>query len=214
MDEVSQKIEKFFSNYNKYKFEKGTILLKPGQTPSGIFCLVAGTVKMYAVSSNGEELVLNTFKPVSFFPVAFALNSALSNYYFETIDSTEVYKAPPQDFLKFLQSEPDVALNLLSRIYKGLDGLFLRMEYSMAGSASKRLITEILISAKRFGKKNKKDIIINLKLTEKDLAAFSGITRETVSRELQKLEKKDLLTYKKGVITIKDLKLLEAELFS
>lgn len=59
----------------------------------------------------------------------------------------------------------------------------------------------------------KKGNIINLKLTHKDLASQAGLSRETVSREMKKLEKRDLISYRQNLINIKNLKLFEEEFF-
>lgn len=211
---VISKVNKFFSKYQAIELKKGEILIRADETPSSIFCLKDGIVKMYAISPNGEELIINVYRPVSFFPVSYVCNNSSNRYFFETLTPAFFYKAPPEQFLLFLKENNDVLLDLVSRIYHGLDGFFLRMEYLMAGSAGKRLLTELLIFAKRFGQKTKGSTLINLKLTEKNLASISGITRETVSREIQKLKKIGLLSYKKSVLTINDLKKLEEELFT
>lgn len=209
---ANQILDKFFSKYKLLKYRKGEILIRADDTPSGIFLLKEGVVKQYAISSNGEELVLNIYKPISIFPMASAINNTLPHHYFEAMTPVLVWKAPLKETLEFIKKEPEILLDLLSRIYKGLEGYFLRMEYLMSGSAKVRLITELLIYAKRFGEKLGSSTYINLKLTEKDLASQSGIARETVSREIQKLKEKGLLTYQKRTVVINDLQKLEEEL--
>lgn len=209
---ANQILDKFFSKYKSLNYKKGEILIRADDTPSGIFLLKEGIVKQYAISSNGEELVLNIYKPTSLFPMSYAINNTLPHHYFEAMTPVLVWKAPKEAVLEFIERESDVLLDLVSRIYKGLEGYFLRMEYLMSGSARVRLITELLIYAKRFGEKLGSSTYINLKLTEKDLASQSGISRETVSREIQKLKQKNLLTYKKRKLVINDLQRLEEEL--
>ena len=43
-----------------------------------------------------------------------------------------------------LQANPDVVYDLLTRLYRGLDGLLGRMSQLMAGSAKSRLMYELL----------------------------------------------------------------------
>lgn len=202
---IQKKLEKFFSKFKNQNFKKGDILIKPDHPPSGIFCLKEGMVKQYSISTNGEELILNIYKPISLFPMSYAINNTLPQHYYEAMTPVSAWSAPKEDTLKFIRKNADVLLDLLSRIYKGLEGFFLRMENLMAGSARAKLITTLLIYAKRFGK---------VKITEKDLAAQSGITRETVSREMQKLKEKGLLNFQKSTLTIYDLQRLEKELIA
>lgn len=209
---VQTKLNKFFNQYIPQEYRKKELLIRADEQPSGVIYLKDGIVRMYAVSAQGEEVVINTFKSPSFFPMPWVLNDTLSRYYYETATKAVVYRAPKEEFLKFLVQEPEVVMDLLKRIQTGLEGYFLRMEYLMTGNAASRLITEILINAKRFGESYGKNTVVRLKLTEKDLAAQSGIARETVSRILGKLKQKGLIDFQKNILSVRDLPALEVEL--
>lgn len=209
---VAKKLDIFFNNHHTQKYKKKTIIINPQEEPSGVFYLKEGVVKMYTVSSKGEEYTINTYRPFSFFPMSWVLNGRIPPYYYECLTNIVVGQAPKDEFLKFIQNEPSIILDLLKRIYKGLDGYFSKMEYLMEGNAQRRLITELLIFAKRFGEKQESALTIKLKLTEQELASQIGITRETISRELHKLKAKDLINFQKQTLIIKDLSKLEEEL--
>lgn len=207
---VAKKLDEFFQKYKIRKYKKNQLLVTPGKKPPGVFYLKEGIVRQCAISSTGEETTLNIFKPNSFFPMAWVLSNTLNPYYLESGSQVTAWLAPKSDFLNFIKNNPDILLDLVKRIYAGLDGYFLRMESLMQGSAKTKLVTELLIYAKRFGKNIKE--AGNIKITEKDLAAGAGITRETVSRELQKLKKKGILSFNKGFLTIENISKLEKEL--
>ena len=84
-----------------------------------------------------------------------------------------------------------------------------RMTYLMSGNAYARLIAELLIYAKRFGNGQN---VVDVQIAEKDLAAQSGMTRETVSREMKILKDKGLVVVRKNILAITDLEKLEDEL--
>lgn len=207
-----QKLTEFFDSYKKYQYQKKEILIRPDEDPGSVFYLEQGVVRMYAISANGEELVINIFKPGAFFPMSWVLNNSTPRHYYEAMENVSLRKAPKLEFLEFLTQNPDLVIDLLKRIYLGLEGYFTRMEYLMTGKAASRLITELLIFAKRFGSLANGSTVVSVKLTEKDLAAQAGITRETVSRELQKLKNKGLVKLEKNTLIINDLTKLEAEL--
>jgi CRP/FNR family transcriptional regulator, cyclic AMP receptor protein len=210
---IQKKLDSFFKEFNRKKYKKGEILINAGEPPLGIFFLKEGMVKQYAISNKGDELILNIFKENSFFPMSWAINDSPNEYYFEAVTNAVIYLAPKDEVIKFIKSNSDVIYNLLSRVYKGTDGLLLRMVHLMASSAYTRLVTELLIQSKRFGKK-RLDGQIELRISEKELAAESGMTRETISRELKLLKDKNLVTLDTKLIIINNLQKLNEQLLN
>ncbi len=211
MDElISKKVEQFFTQYKQQKYKKGEILVRAGDDPTGIFYLKEGIVKKYAISRKGDEMIVNVFKSVSFFPMSWAINKTPNSYFYEALTNLNVHRAPEDDVNNFIKDEPDVMYDLLSRVYRGTEGMLTRMTYLMAGNANSRLITELIIQAKRFGTKQEKGI--EVKTSEKDIAAQSGMTRETVSREMKVLKDKKLVTFSKNILLIHDMQKLEDQL--
>lgn len=207
---IAKKLEVFFTQFKHQRYKKGEILIRADDNPPGIFYLKEGTVKKYAISQSGEEVILNIFKPVSFFPMSWAINETPNSYFYEAKTDCEIWKAPKDEVIKFIKQNPDVLFDLMSRVYKGTDGLEARLKYLMSGSAYTRLITELIIQAKRFGKINGQTV--ELAIAESELAADTGMTRETISREMKILKEKNLLTLSSHKLIIKDLRKLEAEL--
>ena len=213
MDEVIiERLEAFFSQFKKQTFRKGEILVRADDNPTGIYYIKEGIIKKYAISHKGEELTVNIFKPHSFFPMSWAMNDAPNSFFYEADTNLEVWKAPKEEVLKFIKDEPGILYDLMKRVYRGTDGMSMRMIYLMAGSAYARLITEILIHARRFGAKDNKTGVITCPISEKDLAAQAGMTRETISREMKLLKHNGLVKFAGGVLTIPDIINLESEL--
>lgn len=206
---TSSILETFFSQQREQSFRQGDVLLPSQKTADGVFFLKSGIVNLVFVSPEGEEVVLNVFKPGSFFPVQAALTTDewQSDFSFLAAEDTQVLKASLADTREFLHSNPEVVHDLLTRIYRGLDGVFHRMAQLMAGSAKSRVVQELVIRAKRFGEQNGGQV--SFEINEKELAALSGVTRETVSRVLSELKKENLVQYAQQKIVILDLEALE-----
>jgi CRP/FNR family transcriptional regulator len=208
---VSEKLANFFSTFRSQHYQKGEVILEPEMDPTGVYQIKTGSVKMTAITANGMEVVLNTFKAGAFFPMGWALNNTPNAYFYQAAEPVELKKSSKEEFLRLLSDNPDIVYDLMQRIYRGLDGLFMRMEYLMAGSAFARVLTELIIMAKRFGKTQGSGVHLE-KITEKELAAQTGITRETVSREFKKLTEKGLIEFKQNELVITNLKELEKKL--
>lgn len=205
---VQGKIDKFFKQFRRKVYKKGEILVRADDDPSGIFYLEDGFVKKYVISKKGDELTVNIFKPMLFFPIGWALNNSKNYHFYEAMTPVSVWLATRDRFIKFIKSEPDVLFELIKRIHR--DGLLTRMTYLMAGNAYTRLVAEIHTSIKRFGKEENGLAMISV--TEKDLASMTGMTRETVSREIKILKEKGLVEFSRNRLIVRNIKKLEKEL--
>jgi CRP/FNR family cyclic AMP-dependent transcriptional regulator len=212
-DDISEKVAHFFTAFPLREFDKRELLLRPEEPLPGVFYLVEGRVSQYDVTPSGNEVVVNVFKPHVFFPMSVALNGTLNDYFFEASTKVKVHVAPPEAAVQFLQDNPDVTLDLLKRVYRGVDGVLRRMAHLMGGDSKSRLLFELLNAAYRFGEPQPDGSVL-LDLKESDLARHSGLARETVSRNTQELKAAGLIEVGQGSIVVKDIKQLESSLGS
>jgi CRP/FNR family transcriptional regulator len=209
---VQKQVEAFFTHYPKKRFQIGDLLIEPEETNEAVFFLFKGVVRMYSISKDGVEHTLNTFRSGTFFPLGPALNNTPNKYYFAAITDAAVRLAPKAEFLIFFKKEPTVMFDLLSRIYKGLDGYFLRMESLLSGDAYFKTIVQLILSTRRFGKQIDDSGNYLVRQTHKQIAEAAGLTRETVTREFKKMQNKKLVSYNGKQLIIHDLSRLEVEL--
>lgn len=208
---VATKIEKFFSRYPQRSYRKGQILIYRGEEPSGVFHIISGRVKQYDVSDEGHSVVVNIYKPFTFFPMQWAINRTKNQYFFETITSVKLRHAPADEAVKFIKENADVMYDLLSRVYLGMDGILRRTAHLMASKASVRILFELITECKRFAQKQKDGTYI-IPMHAYELADSAGLSRETVSRELVSLKKAGLIGVNRRHIIVKDLAKLEEAL--
>jgi CRP/FNR family transcriptional regulator len=207
---IQKKIEKFYSGYKTIEYKKGEILIKAFENPNKVYFLSEGSVKMYSISKSGKEFILNIFKPVSFFPMSLAVNENENFYYFETLSPVKVKIAPVKKVVSFVKENPDVMFDLLQRLYKGIDGLLIKLDFAMTTDAKSRIIVEIITQAKRFGTESDKGYELNISVSA--LATNVGLARETVSRQLKILKEKKLISVKNRSLIIHDFNKLKDEL--
>lgn len=208
--EVRDKLIKFFSKYRSLQFKKGEILISPHKAIKGVFLLNKGIVRCYTVSGEGVEMTVNQYRSHSLFPMNWALNNSSNRYFYEAITEGQVYLAPRKEFVGFFKKNPQIAVDLLKRIYRGLEGYLLRMESFLGGSAQQRLLVQLLIQARR--STEAKSGAISLQLSHKYLASETGLTRETVTREIKRLKGRKIIANKGNTLLIPNLTVLEKEL--
>lgn len=210
---ISNKLEAFFTQYKQQRFKKGEILIRANDEPQGVFYLSKGAVRQYAFSKDGEEQTLNLYKSTSFFPLMWAINNTPNTYYFEAVIASEARRAPREQVIEFLKKEPEVLYDLISRLYKGMHGLLMRIEYLQSGDAHTKVIFALLNASYRFGEQ-KQNEAVQLRITHREIAALTGLTKETISRECTKLGAKGFIKNSNHLVVITNMWKLENELMS
>lgn len=201
-------ISKFFSHYPLKHYRKGHIFILPGDKVEHAYYLVEGKVKVYDVSYRGDEIIITNRMPAAIFPMSFVVNSAPTRYIYEASTDVSLRQAPTQDMRTFLESHPDVVLDLLSNLYTVFDSVLERMVHYITSNAKNRLIFAIITECKEFGTLDS-DGSYRIDVNEKELGSRAGLSRETVSREARMLKRMKFLEVHHNHMTIRNLDQLE-----
>lgn len=204
------KLNKHFSKHRKISFKKGHTIIRAGEEPSGAFFLKKGYVKMSYIFENGVEIIFNIFKPGSLFPIIWVIGEVDNSYHYQAMTDIEVFKSSKAEVIKLLDKNPDILFNITKRIVIGFDGLLLNIRHILFGNSLVRVSSAIYIMVKRFGRKKAGGkYLVEIKLTHQDIASLSGISRETASIAIKKLERSGVITQKRGHLLVNDIKKLE-----
>ena len=204
-------LEEVFSTSSVTLYRKGEIIIRPDDTPQGVYFLIKGFVRFYALSREGQELTFLIFRSGDFFPARFAFTNQPIQYYYETLTAVEVKRVATEEFQTFLKENPETLFAITGSILIRLRTIFERMEYLVYGNAYEKVASILYVFAKEYGEKEGGDIVITVPLTHKDIAAVVGMTRETVSVEMSKLAEKGLISHEGKFVLVKQLKQLKQE---
>lgn len=201
MTEVEIKVRQFFDGGVKRELAVGEVLLFPDmEKPIPISYIVKGRILQYSINDEGNRSIVNMFKQGAFFPLPVAINDASIDYFFEADTDVEVRQMSAVQVRDFLCKESDVMYDVLSRMYRGLDGLLGRMTQLLSGDAKSRILYELYILSQRFGVSTGDGIEVSV--TAGRLAEMTGLTRETVSRTLKGLQIAGVVRLRRGVVTV------------
>jgi CRP/FNR family transcriptional regulator len=209
--DVEVRVDQFFSQFHLHIYKKGELILQPDQT-NGVFFLKNGNVRVYGISPQGIEVGIHIFVPNTYFPMTWVISDIPNRYYYEALTDVQIYQAPKEAVLSFLKKNVDVFFDLTKRIISGLDRLVARVEYLSYGKAHEKVVSVILYLARHFGVEKNNTVTIKHIFTHRDIGSLAGITRETTSREWEKLEEKGIISYRNQSIRIHDLLKLKKEL--
>jgi CRP-like cAMP-binding protein len=199
---IRKKLEGFFCGYPLKSFKKGEIILRSGETSTKVGFTKSGYVRLYMVTESGQEITTEFFKPTLFLTAMLALTGRENKFNFQTITPVEIYEAPNREFLEYLEKNIDVAQELNKDIMTVFIDMMDNTANLLAGNASNRvalMVYSLTNRAEGFG------------ITHKLIASLTGLTRETVTLQMIRLEKEGLIINKsKSIQVINKEKLIKA----
>ena len=203
-----------FHQGTRLTYKKGEFVIRPGETPSGLFYVVKGLVKAYDITKYGEENLLIIRKENEVLGLTWAITGQNRNIIYSTLAPTELLQISREQFVTFLGNNPEAAMpliDMLVNMYRLHSDRILTLEYR---SVRERLISFLLSTAKRFGEhEDGNNVVLAVPLKHQDIASSISATRETTSRELATLERQGLIARdKQSIITLLDIKKLQSYL--
>lgn len=201
-----------FQSGTKLTYNKGEFIIRPGETPTGVFYIESGLVKAFDITKYGEENLLIIRKSHEIFPLIWAVTGQERHVIYQALAPTNVWRLSQRDYLKYLQNHHDALAPLLDmtiEMYRIHSERIINLEYR---TVRERLISFMLTMSQRFGVKHDHGILIDVPLRQQDVASSINASRETTSRELSSLEKKGLIVTNPQYLILKDIEKLKSYL--
>ena len=212
MDKRPANLEEFFSNRPRRIYKEGQIIIRADESPNGVYLIEKGFVKLYSLGNNGEERDRIFYKQGDIFPLVWTFTSTMRNMFFEAMTDCILKKVSKAEFMDFVKNDNKHLLEAIDRILVILNVYVDRVDNLSYEKTYNRLISTILFLGKRFGKHYGKSLLLDIPITHKDIANSTAMSRETVSREIEKMAKDGLLVQRGRIIVINDIKKLKKEL--
>ena len=201
-----------FHRGTRVPYKKGEYIIRPGEFPPGVFYIEKGLVKAYDITKYGEENLLIVRKEHEIFPLIWALTGKERKVIYQALAPTIVWRLDREIFTDYVTDATNPlapVLDMTMEMYRIHSERIFSLEYR---TVRERLISFLLIMAKRFGETTPEGILINVPLKQQDIASSINASRETAGRELSMLERKGLISSRQFLITLKDSKALRAYL--
>lgn len=193
-------------------YKKDDYIIKPGESPPGIFYIVEGLVKAYNIGHYGEENLLIIRKECELFPLIWAITGRERRVIYRAIAATSTLRVTREDFTAYMHSNPETLAPLMDmtlEMYRLHSERLLNLEYR---TVRERIISFLLTMAQRFGQVTNEGILITVPLRHQDIASSINSSRETTSRELAIMMRRGLIKKTSARLVLTDPKALRSYL--
>lgn len=172
----------------------------PGFT---IYIIKSGQVKITTSSPDGEEMILAVLTDTDFFGELSLLDGRPRSASAKAMQATECLTLHRDDLLDVISRHPELVGDILTALSERLRHTDLLLEDSIFLDLPARLAKRLLEMAERHGVETDDGVLIDLRLTQQDLASVVGASRVAVNRMLGLFQDKGLLRIDKQRICIR-----------
>lgn len=183
------------------------VILLENDWGSSVYFILDGWVKIRTYNLEGKEVTLNILGKGELFGEMAPLEDVPRSTDVITLAPTVIGNMPAQDFVNLLNTEPQAGIRLAKLMARRLRQVNRRLRIRETDSTS-RVADILLFLADGQGKEGPQGIEIP-NLPHRELSSLSGLARETVTRVLSKLERKNLIARDRDVLCIPNLHALE-----
>ncbi len=187
------------------------MILYQGEVPRSVCIIKSGVVRVYSISSQGEDKMVTLHTKGEIFPSSWIFQKSSSAlFFYEALTDCDVTFVPRSQFIDFMQGTPSNYAALLDYFTTNYAASLIRINALEQPKARDKLVHTLFYLSQRFGKKTTDNKIeITISLTHQNLASLVGITRETTAVELNILKKQKVLTYRMQHYTVHIERLME-----
>lgn len=198
------------NNSVKRTYTPGATIYYQGEVPRSACIITSGLVRVFSISAQGDEQIINYHNAGEFIPTSWIFNkSAGSLFFYEAVNKCEVAYVPRQDFLSFISKHTEIMSAVLDYYANSYTASMIRISALEQPKAREKLLYTLYYLCYRHGEPAKTMVKISLSLTHQAIASLVGLTRETTATEMNKLRKEKILKYSNQRYSVDKDKLLQ-----
>jgi CRP/FNR family transcriptional regulator/CRP/FNR family cyclic AMP-dependent transcriptional regulator len=190
------------------RFARGRAIFAKDDPGDALYIIEEGSVRIYLPSPQGADLTLAVLGAGEFFGHFALLDGGPRSASAAALQDTSALALDRADFTALLQSRPQAAMAVLASVTQRL-----RETNETAGdlvflAVGGRLAKKILELTAAHGVQRPDGVLLDLSLTQEELANMLGVTRESVNRHLSSLRRQGAVSREGRRFLIRDAEAL------
>lgn len=171
------------------RFKKGGVILHEEDTNEFVYMVVSGGVKVVRTSEDGKEMIIAMHPAGDFFGEITLIDGKTVPATVVAREDSVVGLIAKKDFHDLLFSGGAMSRALLRIMCGRLRDSWEKIRLLTYRNASLRIRSLLLMLAGEYGEETPEGEVLNVKLTHQSIADMTNLTRETVTRMLDRLQK-------------------------
>ncbi len=175
-------------------FRKNEIILHEEDTNEYMYTILSGSVKVIQTTEDGRETIIAMHKTGDFFGEMSLIDGRTMPATVLALEDTQTAIISKNAFTDLVSEQHKVLENLLIILCTRLRDSWNTIQMLNFNNAAQRMKMLFAILSGEYGEKTNEGITLNIKLTHQNIANMAGITRETVTRVIDRWQKDKEIT--------------------
>ncbi|NOR49877.1 MAG: cyclic nucleotide-binding domain-containing protein [Desulfuromonadales bacterium] len=180
------------------EFRKGQVILYEEDTNEYMYSVLEGEVRVFYTTEEGKETIVAFHGAGESFGEVSLIDQLTTPATVAAMEKSLVLTVKRDVFFDIVQNHPKVMNRLLLLLTKRLRHSWSHARMLHFKDASYRIMASIKEMAAKRGEEVPEGVLLKLRLTHQNIADMTGLTRETVTRVIDKWKKSGLLTIDKN----------------
>ena len=206
-----EELHKLASIVREQNYKRRTTIVRVDDPGGALYILKSGLVKITIEDQHGDEMILRILYPTDFFGEMSLLDGMPRSATVTAQEPSEVLTISREHFLNIIEQSPKILLKMtavLSQRLRNTNELIHSLAFfDVYGKVARLLLN---LAAER-GRVTEQGTVIDMRLTQQELAELAGMTRETMARTLRELQQAGCIRVDSGIISILELDILRRE---
>ncbi len=170
-------------------FKKNEIILHEEHTNEFMYIIVDGEAKVLQTTDAGKEIMITMHRTGDFFGELSLIDGKTAPAAVCATRDSVTAIISKNDFYSLIFDQNKVLLNLLQILSARLRESMKKIQLLNFNNAAQRVKMLFLMLSESYGEKSDEGTILKVKLIHQDIADMTGLSRETVTRVLDKWKK-------------------------
>jgi CRP/FNR family cyclic AMP-dependent transcriptional regulator len=188
----------------------GAILFVEGQLPRGLFVLCSGKVKLSTTSRDGKVLILKTAEAGEPLGLSAAISGDAYEMTAQAAMPCQLNFLDRKALLNLLQTHSEVGFHAAQSLSRDFQAAYRDIHDLVLARSSAGKLARLLLSCSPHQVEQADEVRLRSAMTHEEMAQRIGSSRETVTRLLSDLKRKQLIRLDGATLVIRDRTALEA----
>lgn len=189
-------------------FRKGEMIIREGEKPKGLFCLVSGKAKIFKVGVGSREQIIRMLRPHSFFCFRSLYSDSHFPFSVSALENSVVVILEKQSISGLVRRNADLAVRFIKLVTEELAFSNNRLISLTQKHVRGRIAESLLLLRDVYGL-DTDGRTLKVLLSRDDIAHLSNMTTSNAIRILSDFSREGIITIEGRKIIIQDFKYLE-----